>query len=88
MPRRTYSLTVAGELDDRIGAAFPGMALTRRNGDTTFTGEIEDQAQLQAVLRRLSDFGLELLETKVVGDHTPDSTPADPASPSTHSERS
>ena len=70
MPPRTYSLTVDGELGDNVAVAFPGMALTRSHGVTTFTGEIQDQAELQAVLRRLSDFGLDLLQTKVVGDHT------------------
>ena len=69
MPPRTYSLTVDGELGDNVAVAFPGMTLTRSHGVTTFTGEIQDQAELQSVLRRLSDFGLDLLQTKVVGDH-------------------
>ena len=72
MPTRIYCLTVDGELGDNVAVAFPGMTLTRNHGATTITGEIQDQAQLQAVLRRLSDFGLDLLETKALPDHSSD----------------
>ncbi|MFZ0323623.1 MAG: hypothetical protein WAN48_05760 [Actinomycetes bacterium] len=63
---RIYRLTVEGELSDSMARAFPGMILTRRDGFTTLTGEIVDQAGLQAVMRRLSDLGLTLLESKAV----------------------
>ena len=46
----------------------PGCELTRDHGTTALTGEIRDQAELQAVLRRLTDFGLTLLETKALED--------------------
>ncbi len=72
---KTYRLTVEGELSDSMAPAFPGMTLTRRDGVTTLTGEIVDQAGLQAVMRRLSDLGLTLLESKAVGG-TPTQPPA------------
>ena len=68
MGTRTYRLTVEGELDDHIQPAFPEMTLTRGHSTSTLTGPIRDQAELQAVLRRLSDFGLILLETKTLDE--------------------
>jgi hypothetical protein len=59
---RTYRLTVEGELSDRMGLAFEGMTLTRAGGTTTLTGHLRDQAELQGVLKRISDLGLTLLE--------------------------
>ena len=66
MSARTYRLTVEGELGDHMASAFPGMTLAHGQGTTTLTGELRDQAELQAVLRRVSDLGLTLLETKAV----------------------
>ena len=60
-----------GELGDYIEPAFRGMALTRTGGNTVLTGPVRDQAELQGLLRRLSDFGLTLLEAKAV-DQPPD----------------
>jgi hypothetical protein len=59
---RTYRLVVQGELSDTIGVAFDGLTLTRHNGNTTLAGTIRDQAELQGFIRRVSDFGLTLLE--------------------------
>ncbi len=66
MSVRTYRLTVEGELGDNMASAFPRMTLRPSAGTTTLTGEMRDQSELQAVLRRLSDFGLTLLETKAI----------------------
>jgi hypothetical protein len=68
MPKRSYRLTVQGELSDNLKPAFPGMTLTRTNGDTTLTGDIRDQAELQGLLQRVSGLGLTLLEAKAVDD--------------------
>jgi hypothetical protein len=64
MAARTYWLTVDGELGDHVASAFPGMTLTHRNGMTTLSGEMRDQAELQGVFHRVSDLGLTLLEAK------------------------
>jgi hypothetical protein len=37
------------------------MALTREGGNTMLVGRVRDQAELQALLRRVSDLGLTLL---------------------------
>ena len=86
MPPRTYCLTVDGELGDNVAVAFPGMTLTRNHGVTTFTGEIQDQAELQSVLRRLSDFGLDLLETRALPDNSSNRSDS-PSVPGAASER-
>ena len=74
MAAHVYRITVEGELGDQMESAFPGLTLTRDHGTSSLTGEVADQAALQAVLRRLTDFGLTLLETKVIPD-TPESAP-------------
>ena len=79
MAKRSYRLTVQGELSDNLQPAFPGMELTRSEGNTALAGPVRDQAELQGLLRRVSDLGLTLLEAKVVDDlphRRPDLDPA------------
>ena len=71
MGSRNYRITVEGELGDQMAPAFPGMRLTRRHGATDLTGELHDQAEMQSLLRRLTDLGLTLLETKALADPGP-----------------
>ena len=87
MGSRIYRLTVEGELGDHMESAFPEMLLTRDHGTTALTGEIRDQAELQAVLRRLTDFGLTLLETKALEDGPADRPEPRPASSATRGRR-
>lgn len=68
MGPRNYRITVEGELGDQMAQAFPGMRLTRGHGTTDLTGELHDQAEMQALLRRLTDLGLTLLETKALAN--------------------
>jgi hypothetical protein len=63
---REYRLVVEGELSDRLETAFAGMTLTREEGNTVLVGPVRDQAELQGLLRRVSDFGLTLLSASVV----------------------
>jgi hypothetical protein len=67
MPSREYRLVVEGELSDRFASAFAGLALTSSEGRTTLEGTVRDQAELQAVLQRVSDFGLTLVSVAEVG---------------------
>jgi hypothetical protein len=62
MAVRTYRLVVEGELSDRMSPVFEGMSLARGNGQTTLTGPIRDQSELQGLLQRVSDLGLTLVE--------------------------
>jgi hypothetical protein len=68
MPTRQYRLVVEGELSDRIDPAFESMTLTHEEGNTVLTGPVRDQAELQGLLRRLSDFGLTLLSATTIGE--------------------
>ena len=61
-------MTVDGELTDSVGTAFEGMTLACRNGNTTLTGDVRDQAELQGLLQRVSDLGLTLLEVTTIRD--------------------
>ena len=66
MADRNYRLIVEGELSDALEPAFDGMTLTRAAGNTALTGNVRDQAELHGLLRRVSDFGLTLLEVKAI----------------------
>jgi hypothetical protein len=68
VPDRNYRLTVQGELSDYLEPAFHGMTLTRAQGNTELTGHVRDQAELQGLLQRVSDFGLTLLEVRATDD--------------------
>jgi len=57
---------VEGELSDKLAPVFHGMTLTRAEGNTALTGTVRDQAELQGLLRRVSDLGLTLLEAKAI----------------------
>ena len=49
-------------------SAFEGMTLTRERGNTVLSGPVRDQAELQGLLSRVSDFGLTLLSAVAVED--------------------
>jgi hypothetical protein len=48
--------------------AFEGMALMREEGNTVLEGPVRDQAELQGLLQRVSDFGLTLLSATAIDD--------------------
>jgi hypothetical protein len=52
MAKRSYRLTVQGELRDNLEPAFPGMTLTRSDGSTALAGDVRDRAELQGLLQR------------------------------------
>jgi hypothetical protein len=59
-------IVIRGCLSDRLGAAFPEMAIARGAGTTVLSGRA-DQAHLQLVLDRLRDLGLEPVTVDVDG---------------------
>jgi hypothetical protein len=61
VPGRTYRLTVEGELGEHLGPAFERMELTNEGGNAVLTGHVRDQAELQGLLQRISDLGLNLI---------------------------
>jgi hypothetical protein len=56
-----YEIVVKGELGPTVSHAFEGMRLECHSGHTAMVGYVEDQAQLNGLLRRVADFGLELV---------------------------
>jgi len=63
---RRCTIVIRGRLSDRLGSAFPEMALQRRAGTTVLCGRA-DGAQLGELLDRLRDLGLEPLSVDVDG---------------------
>ena len=61
---RQCTIVIRGRLSDRLGSAFPEMALQRRPGTTVLCGRA-DVAQLGKLLDRLRDLGLEPLSVDV-----------------------
>ena len=57
-----YRIVVRSELSERYAAAFEGMEMETKNGDTILTGEIVDQPHLHGILNRISGFGSTALE--------------------------
>lgn len=76
MSGRQYRLVVVGELSDRIDPAFEGMTLTHEEGNTVLAGPVRDQAELQGLLQRLSDFGLTLLSATAIDESPKTRKPA------------
>ncbi|HEX8174178.1 MAG TPA: hypothetical protein VF543_03555 [Pyrinomonadaceae bacterium] len=59
-----YEIQVKGHLDDWWEELFEGMTVTSRDGVTTISGLVADQAALHGLLARVRDFGLVLLSIK------------------------
>ena len=57
-----YEIRLRGQLDQRWSDWFEGCTLTSyRDGTTTLTSPIIDQAALHGLLRRVSDLGVTLI---------------------------
>jgi len=69
MPGREYRLTLEGEIGDPERREFEGMTMTRGDGTTVLVGPVRDQAELQGLLRRVSDLGLTLLSARTIDEH-------------------
>ena len=62
-----YRLRVTGLLDQHWSAWFDGLTLTQdADGSTSFTGTVNDQAQLHGLLTKIRDLGLTLISVSVV----------------------
>ena len=59
-----YEIQVKGYLDPRWNELFEGMAIGWRNGVTTISGMVADQAALHGLLARVRDYGLVLISLK------------------------
>jgi hypothetical protein len=69
-----YEIRVQGHLDSRWAAWVEGLRFTReRDGTTTLTGPLVDQAALHGLLARIRDLGLPLVSMRRVCPDSPDS---------------
>jgi hypothetical protein len=69
MSRRTgtvYRIVVRSELSERYAAAFEGMKMETKDGQTILIGEIIDQPHLFGILDRINGLGLELLSVEAL----------------------
>ena len=63
---KLYRIVVRSELSERYAAAFQGMRMETRDGQTIITGEVKDQPHLFGVLERINALGLELLRVEAL----------------------
>jgi hypothetical protein len=70
-----YRIVVRGELSARYGAAFEGMEMETKHGQTILTGEVKDPPHLHGILDRISGFGLGLVSVEALPQGTQDSDP-------------
>jgi hypothetical protein len=61
-----YRIVVRDELSKRYAAAFEGMEMETRGGQTVLTGEIIDQPHLHSILDRIGALGLKLVSVETV----------------------
>ena len=66
-PRQRYDIVVRGRLSKRYEAAFDGVTLEPRTGETKLHADLADQSQLYGLLNRLRDFGIELVSVNAAG---------------------
>ena len=66
-----YRLVVRSELSERYAAAFEGMKLETKDGQTILFGEIIDQPHLFGILDRINGLGLKLLSVQALPEDAP-----------------
>jgi hypothetical protein len=65
--RKIYEIMLKGHLNESWAEWFEGFTFTHRpDGTTTLTGEVEDQAALHGVLKKVRDLGLPLLSVNQI----------------------
>jgi hypothetical protein len=65
MGHKACTITVDGELDYRFHNAFAGFTTVIADGKSELSGSVADQAELQGLLRRLYDLGLNVVSFQV-----------------------
>lgn len=62
-----YTLRVDGHLDDHWSAWFGDLTLTHeRDGRTSLSGPVSDQAELHGLLAKVRDLGVTLISVAVI----------------------
>jgi hypothetical protein len=68
--RMVYRIVVRSELSERYAAAFEGMKMETKDGQTILIGEIIDQPHLFGILDRINGLGLKLLSVQALPEDT------------------
>jgi hypothetical protein len=63
-----YRIVARSELSDKYAAAFDGMHMETRDGQTILTGEVKDQPHLFGILQRINGLGMELLSVQTLSE--------------------
>jgi hypothetical protein len=63
-----YRIVVRSELGERYAAAFEGLKMVAKDGETILIGEIVDQPHLFGILERINGLGLQLLSVQALPD--------------------
>ena len=66
--RTPYRIVVRSELSERYAAAFDGMRMEAKDGETSLVGEIVDQSHLLGILNHINGLGLQLLSVQALQD--------------------
>jgi hypothetical protein len=66
--RAPYRIVTRSELSERYAAAFDGMQMKAKDGETILIGEIVDQSHLFGILERIHRLGLRLLSVQALPD--------------------
>ena len=66
--RTPYRIVTRSELGERYAAAFDGMHMETKDGETILIGEIIDQSHLFGILERINRQGLQLLSVQSLPD--------------------
>jgi len=68
-----YQIRFEGHLDDQWADWFSGLSISlEENGDTLLTGQVDDQAALFGLLKKIRDLGLPLVSLNRVESGRPD----------------
>ena len=71
MSQRVFEITVGGEMDAALCAAFDDVELTVGHGVTRLRATCRDAAALHGVLGRIESLGLELLAARPIDATSP-----------------
>ena len=66
--RKVYRIVARSELSERYAAAFEGMEMETKDGQTILTGEVKDQPHLFGILDRLNGLGMDLLSVQTLSE--------------------